>query len=464
MGRAGGRTLVVKMGGGRLASAPLVRESAATIAGLCRGGGRVAAVCAAAGGTTDELIEAAGSARKGGSGAPKAAVRLARKHADIARGAVRKEAVRRRVLRELDSDFAQLRLLLESAAALSEVTPRSMDYMLSFGERASARILAAAVSDAGRKAVAMTGHEAGILTDSNFGDARPLMDTTRLRVAKSVGGAFERKTVPVIAGFAGADQHGSVTTLGRGGSDYTAAIVGACVNADEVWLVGDSGGLLTADPRLVRGARTLREVSYAEAVEMTLFGSVHVHPRTFEPLLESGTPTRIKGPSGDGTRVSGSSDGTVKCVSSVRHNGLIDVRGGGMVGSLGTAAGIFDVLARAGVNVMMISQSPSESSITVVVRGADLDGAVHALESGLLGTGIKGLEVTSDVAVVALIGSGMRGTAGVASRVFGAVGGRGINVMMITQGSSELNLAFAVRDADAAAAVRAVHAEFGLEK
>lgn len=464
MGRAGGRTLVVKMGGGRLASPALVRESAGIIRDLARGGDRVTAVCAATGSTTDELISAAELARGGRHEAIRAAGRVAKRHAELARGAVRKEAVRKRVLRALDADFAKLRALLEGASVLGEVTPRSTDYLLSFGECVSARIVAAVLSDMGRRAVALTGQEAGILTDSNFGDARPLMDTTRLRVARSVGGALGRGTVPVVAGFSGADQHGRITTLGRGGSDYTAAIVGACVGADEVWLVGDSGGLMTADPRLVRGARVLPEVSYAEAVEMTLFGSMHVHPRTFEPLLESGTPTRIRGPSGDGTLVSGRSDGTVKCVSAVRHNGLIDVRGGGMVGSRGTAARIFEVLARAGINVMMISQSPSESSITVVVSRADLDGAVHALESGLLGTGIKGLEVTSDVAIVALIGSGMRGTAGVASRVFGAVGGRGINVMMITQGSSELNLAFVVRDADAAPAVRAVHAEFGLGK
>lgn len=457
-----GRSLVVKMGGGRLCSPSLVRESAGAVLKLARKR-PVAAVCAATAGTTDELISAADCARRGSPEALKIAGRIEKRHAKLTRAAVKKDAVRKRALRALGKDFAQMRALLEGASVLGEVTPRSMDYLLSFGERASAGLVAAALADMGGKAEVLSGQEAGILTDSNFGDARPLMDTTRLRVAKSVGGALERGAVPVIAGFSGADQHGSVTTLGRGGSDYTAAIVGACLGADEVWLVGDSGGLLTADPGLVEGARVLEEVSFAEAVEMTLFGSTHVHPRTFEPLLGSGTAARIKGPSGDGTRISAESDGTVKCVSSVRHNGLIDVRGG-MAGSRGTAAKIFGELARAGINVMMISQSPSESSITVVVRKADLDGAVHALESGLLGAGIKGLEVTSDVAIVALIGSGMRGTAGVASRVFGAVGREGINVVMITQGSSELNLAFAVRDSDAAGAVRAVHAEFGLGK
>lgn len=458
-----GRSLVVKIGGGRLSSPKLVRESAGMVAELASKN-RVAAVCAAAGGTTDELVAAADAARGGGPEALKIAGRIEKAHAELARGAVRKAAARKKVSRELESDFAQLRALLEGASVLGEVTPRSMDYLLSFGERAAARLVAAALSDMGRRTCVLTGQEAGILTDSNFGDARPLMDTTRLRVLKAVGGALGRRAVPVIAGFSGADQHGRVTTLGRGGSDYTAAIVGACLGAGEVWLVGDSEGLRTADPGLVEGAGVLPEASFAEAIEMSLFGSTSVHPRTFEPLLGSGASVRIRGPSGDGTRISDRSGGTVKCVSAVRHNGLIDVRGGGMVGSRGTAAKIFEALARAGVNVMMISQSPSESSITVVVRKADLDGAVHALESGLLGAGIKGLEVTSDVAIVALIGAGMRGTAGVASRVFGAVGKKGINVMMITQGSSELNLAFAVRDADAAGAVRAVHAEFGLGK
>ncbi|MEK6944448.1 MAG: ACT domain-containing protein, partial [Thermoproteota archaeon] len=169
-----------------------------------------------------------------------------------------------------------------------------------------------------------------------------------------------------------------------------------------------------------------------------------------------------------GTMVTASPDEatkkTVKCVSVIRHNGLIDIRGGSMVGAPGTAAKIFATLAKVGVNIMMISQNPSESSISVIVKQSDLDKAVNALEIELLGKIIKKLEITTDVAIVALIGSGMRGTVGVASRVFGAVAKKSVNVVMIAQGSSELNLAFVVKDSDCKYVVQALHDEFELAK
>ena len=218
---------------------------------------------------------------------------------------------------------------------------------------------------------------------------------------------------------------------------------------------------------MVPDARVLQEISYAEAVEMSMFGSKQLHSRTFEPVLDGDIPLRIRSSSNvsnEGTLVvpAGRSKNTIKCVSMMRGNGLIDIRGFGMVGAPGTAAGIFGTLAERGISVMMISQNPSESSITIVLKKADLYRAADALEAEHHGRTIKRLDLTLDVAIVALIGEGLRGTVGTASRVFAAVSGRGINVAMITQGSSELNLAFVVRDADAEAAVRALHEEFGL--
>jgi len=158
---------------------------------------------------------------------------------------------------------------------LGEVTPRSMDYLLSFGERLSIKIVAHAIADLGKKIYALTGNEAGIITDSNFGESKPLMDTTRLRVSKTLEPLFSKKVYPVIGGFAGADQHGRVTTFGRGGSDYTATTVGSCIKADEIWLMSDVDGLMTADPKLVKESKVLNEVSYVEAIEMALFGANH---------------------------------------------------------------------------------------------------------------------------------------------------------------------------------------------
>jgi aspartate kinase len=233
--------------------------------------------------------------------------------------------------------------------------------------------------------------------------------------------------------------------------------------------MSDVDGLMTADPKIVKDAVVIPEVSYVEAMEMALFGAKQIHPRSFEPLLSKKIPMRIKNTlnmDSPGTLVTASpdeaTDRTVKCVSVIRHNGLIDMRGGSMVGTPGTAATIFSTLAKAGVNIMMISQSPSESSISVVVKKNDLNKAVNTLEMNLLGKIIKKIDVTADVSIIALIGSGMRGTVGVASKVFGAVAKNNVNVMMIAQGSSELNLAFVVKDSDCEAAVRALHEEFDL--
>ena len=233
--------------------------------------------------------------------------------------------------------------------------------------------------------------------------------------------------------------------------------------------MSDVDGLMTADPKLVKDAKVIPEVSYVEAMEMALFGAKQIHPRSFEPLLTKKIPMRIRSTfniKNSGTLVTATPDEstkkTVKCVSVIRHNGLIDMRGGSMVGAPGTAATIFSTLAKAGINIMMISQSPSESSISVVVKKNDLDKAVNTLEMNLLGKIIKKIDVTSDVGIIALIGSGMRGTVGVASRVFGATASKKVNVVMIAQGSSELNLAFAVKDDDCVAAVQALHDEFKL--
>jgi aspartate kinase len=233
--------------------------------------------------------------------------------------------------------------------------------------------------------------------------------------------------------------------------------------------MSDVDGLMTADPKIVKNAKLLKEVSYIEAIEMAQFGAKQIHPRTFEPLLAKEISMKIRNSfnvKNEGTLVTASSSAknTVKCVSNIQNNGLIDIQGGSMVGTPGTAAKIFATLAKTGINVMMISQNPSESSITIVVKNTDLDRAVSILEMELLGKIIKKLDVTTGVAIIALIGSGMRGTIGVASKVFGAIEKNKVNVSMITQGSSELNLAFIVKNSDTNAAVRALHNAFALDK
>ncbi len=460
--------LVIKYGGSSIASAASIQNCAKYIASLSEN--QLIVVCSATDGTTDELIEISKSIKKENKKrAEQFVAKLIRHHKQLATKTIKKDTVRKRLLTNLERDFVELSNLIDGMVLLGEVTQRTMDYLLSFGERLSIKIVSAALEDARKRSIPLTGKEIGIVTDSNFGESRPLLDTTKLRVSKTIDELFEKGVIPVVGGFSGADQHGHVTTFGRGGSDYTATIIGSSIAADEIWLLSDVDGLMTADPAIVRDAKLINEVSYTEAVEMALFGAKQIHPRTFEPLLSKKIPMRIRSSfnhENQGTLISMSpsisTKDTIKCVSNIRNNGLIDIRGGSMVGTPGTAARIFATLAKAGVNVMMISQNPSESSITIVVKNADLDKAVNALELELLGSIIKKLEITTNVAIIALIGSGMRGTVGVASKVFNAIEQHNINVSMITQGSSELNLAFVVKDSDALTAVRALHTTFEL--
>lgn len=463
--------LVLKYGGTSISSAIDI-QAIANYINLLSKHNEIVIVCSAISGTTDDLIEISQSIKKENKDkAEQLALKIINRHKQLAKQTIKKLTIRKKLLEKLDTDFRELVALIEGMVLLGEVTPRSMDYLISFGERLSIKLISFAINDIGKKSISLTGKEVGIVTDSNFGESKPLMDTTRLRVSKTIDLQFSKKTIPVIGGFAGADQHGHVTTFGRGGSDYTATIIGSCIKADEIWLMSDIDGLMTADPKIVKNAKLLKEVSYIEAIEMALFGAKQIHPRTFEPLLTKKIPMKIRNSfnvKNEGTLVtdspSVSTKNTVKCVSSIRHNGLIDIRGGSMVGTPGTAAKIFATLAKSGINVMMISQNPSESSITIVVKNTDLDKAVNALEMELLGKIIKKLEVTTDVAIIALIGLGMRGTVGVASRVFGAIEKNKVNVAMITQGSSELNLAFVVKDSDSNVAVQALHDAFELDK
>jgi len=462
--------LVLKYGGTSISNTKDIQAICKHISTLSKKH-QIAIVCSATSGTTDDLIEISESIKKENkSKAEQLASKIINRHNQLAKQTIKKSDIQKKLLVKLNEDFTELLALIDGLVLLGEVTSRSMDYLISFGERLSIKLIAAAINDLSKKSISLTGKEVGIVTDSNFGESKPLIDTTRLRVSKSIDNLFSKKVIPVIGGFAGADQHGHTTTFGRGGSDYSATIIGSCIKADEIWLMSDVDGLMTADPKIVKNAKLLKEVSYTEAIEMALFGAKQIHPRTFEPLLTKKIPMKIRSSlmtNNEGTLVtaspSASVKNTVKCVSNIRNNGLIDIQNG-QIGTPGTAAKIFATLAKAEINVMMISQNPSESSITIVVKNTDLDKAVSILEMDLLGKIIKKLEVTTGVSIIALIGSGMRGTVGVASKVFTAIEKNKVNVSMITQGSSELNLALVVKNSDTNTAVRAIHDAFTLDK
>ena len=271
--------LVLKFGGTSISSATNIRYVAKLLQSLSKEH-KIISVFSAITGVTDDLIRITSLIQKGNKDAANnLAKKIIKNHMHIANQCVKNSKIRKELVEKMGTDLSELEELLHGMLLLGEVTPRSSDYLISFGERLSINLIAFTLNDLGSKAVALTGKDIGIVTDSNFGEAKPLMDTTRLRVSHTVESLLEKKTLPVIGGFAGADQYGNITTFGRGGSDYTATIIASSIKADEVWLMSDVDGLMTTDPKIVKNAKVLKEVSYTEAMEMALFGAKHIHPR-----------------------------------------------------------------------------------------------------------------------------------------------------------------------------------------
>lgn len=463
--------IVMKFGGTSLSDGKRIRNAAELVKRYKGQIEEIAVVASAMGGVTDDLIGAAERAKAGERAYVEGFLeRLSKRHLDALEEAVSDPGLRGELAGNIERELSDLGRALIGVSYLSELTPRSRDYILSFGERLSTRILCGALRDLGMRAEYFTGFEAGIITDANFGEAAPIYELARERVKAVLEGRLRSGSIPVVTGFIGGTADGIVTTLGRGGSDYTATILGALLDADEVWLMTDVNGLMTADPKIVPSAKTIRRVSYSEAAEMAFFGAKSLHPRALEPVSEKGIPLRIKNtfdPDGEGTLITKEggdrSDKVVKAVTLIKNVSLITVSGAGMVGAPGAAARIFKILGDNRINVLMISQSSSEYNISLVVPRASSKEAVAALRRDLQERGlVKEVISEDDVCVVAAVGAGMRGTPGVAARVFTAVARKGVNVRMIAQGSSELNISFVVGESDGATAVRAIHEEFSL--
>ncbi|MGQ9538960.1 MAG: aspartate kinase [Candidatus Bathycorpusculaceae bacterium] len=463
--------IVMKFGGTSVASGENIRRIAKLIASQTSQGHKIVAVVSALDGVTEKLLEAAEQAENRDRGfIPNFRKELLARHFKVVEEALTNTVVREEIQQITAATIDELEKVLTGIVYVGELTPRSKDYILSFGERLSTPIVYGALKDIGLEARFFTGGEVGIVTDSNFGEAAPLMNVTKLQVKERLEPLLMQGAVPVVTGFIAATQDGVTTTLGRGGSDYTATIIGAALAAQEVWIWTDVDGLMTSDPKIVPNARTLPELSFEEALEMAVFGAKAMHPRALEPLVDGDTIVRIKNifnPEDPGTtlvRKQKIKPGTtVKAVTLLRDVALINISGAGMIGAPGTAAKVFEILGKSNINILMISQGVSEANISLVVRRGVLDKAVNALEVALLGRGlISEIVAEDDVCAVSVVGAGMKNTPGIASRLFTAVARKGINVRMIAQGSSELNISFVVKEADGAATVQAVHEEFRL--
>jgi aspartate kinase len=459
----------MKFGGSSLANASRIKNAAEIIQRFSSEN-RIVVVASAMNDTTDRLLEMGELAAKGNNVRAREILgRIQKFHVKTAQ-ATSAPRMRKELLNGISRLNEDLKKTVDGISHLRELTPRSRDYLLSFGERLSTPILAAEIRSLGLKAHELTGAEAGITSDDKFGDAKPLTEVSYHQARRRLDPMLAKNEIPVVTGFIAATVEGSITTLGRGGSDYTASILGAALNTNEIWIWTDVDGLMTADPRIVKDARVLPTVSFGEALELSFFGAKMMHPRAVQPAAQRKIPVRIRNsskPALEGTLVSSGETKNggriVKAVSIIRSVGIVTVSGTGMIGSPGAAAKVFMALGSNSVNVMMISQGSSEATISCVVARKDVDNAVRALQLALLGQGLVDKVVAEkDACIIAVVGSGMKGTPGVAARIFGAVARKKINVRIVAQGSSEYNVSFVVSEHEGPEAVKVIHNEFQL--
>ncbi|MDH7510458.1 MAG: aspartate kinase [Methanolinea sp.] len=458
----------MKFGGTSVADGGSVSRVVDIVESCYRAGNEVAVVVSAQRGVTDQLIAIASE--------------LANNHnSDEIGRFINSLRVRHgKVLLETAEDYAdEVGILLEEQLCnleniltavhnLRELTPRSRDYIITFGERLNSLVVSAALKQRGIPSMTLDGCEAGIVTTANHGEA--------VAIPASEGKIKSRvlplltNTVPVIMGFMGCTEKGVVTTLGRSGSDYSAALIGAAIDADEIVIWTDVDGIMTSDPRIINDARVIPVISYHEVMELSYFGAKVMHPRSIEPAMKKDILVRVKNtfnPDHPGTAIvrgQKRDSRVVKALTYIEKVALVNICGAQMIGRPGVAKAIFTLLADRDINVMMISQGSSEANISLVIDESQEDAAKEALSVLVAEGRVREVTTNSDVCAVAVVGAGMAGARGTGGRIFSALGNGGVNVMMISQGSSELNISFVVTKADGPKAVRILHDEFRLSE
>jgi aspartate kinase len=455
----------MKFGGTSVGSADAIRQAVAITQGACDEAERVVVIVSAMSGVTDLLLTGANAAAGGNSEHYTAIVAALRdKHQVAAETLVMDEYDS--LMAAIDQYLDRFTSFCDSVQVLGEVTPRALDFIASLGERMNARMVAAALRAAGTEAEAVNATRL-ILTDAKHQNASPLLEPTCERVQAVLDPLLDERVVPVVTGFIGATEDGVTTTLGRGGSDYSGALVGACLDSDEVWIWTDVDGVMSTDPKIVPDARTIPTLTTAEVAELAYFGAKVLHPKTIQPLIEAGIPLRTKNtfnPDHPGTLVvkeNGDDGGAIKAVTIVRDLALITVEGMGMLGVPGIAGRTFTAVAETLTNILLISQASSEQSICFAVPEAQADRVVDALQTTfareLERRDINRIWAQKDVDIVTVVGAGMRKTPGVAGRIFTATGQHGVNVIAIAQGSSEHSISLVVDASDGDEALRCIH-------
>ncbi|MGE5378486.1 MAG: aspartate kinase [Bacteroidota bacterium] len=467
------RTLVMKFGGTSVGSADAIRQTAQIIRDAHDQYPRLVVITSAMSGVTDLLLKSATLAMQGQvDSLPETESTLRQKHFSAAEALIRDEELCLETKSKIDVLVQTLVNLCKAIAVLGEASPRALDAVASLGERMSVPLLAAVAQDAGIKVRAIEATEF-IVTNTHYQNAHPDFKATTEKTRAVLNPLIDEGIVPITTGFIGATPEGVITTLGRGGSDYTAGIIGSVLPADDVWIWTDVDGVMTTDPRIAPQAQTLSEISYGEIAELAYYGAKVLHPKTIRPIVEAGIGLRICNtfnPSHPGTRLiaNGHSNGKVhepekviKAVTAIRKQRLVTIEGRGMLGVPGVAARAFGAVASTGTSVPLITQASSEQSICFAVPSETAPCVLEALEKAFVheieDEDIDRVWSTVDVSIVTVVGAGMRHTVGVSGKVFSQLGNHGVNVLAIAQGSSEVSISLVVDSVDTENAVRALH-------
>ncbi|BBM73522.1 bifunctional aspartate kinase/homoserine dehydrogenase I [Rhodothermus marinus] len=457
---------VHKFGGTSVATADRIRRVVQLVQAEPETARRVVVV-SALGGVTDQLLGCidAALARTGAHRTTIEALR--QRHQEVLEALVLPEE-RTALEAQLNAHWQALTELLDGLYLLRECTPRTRDAIISFGERLSAPLVAAAFRAAGSEAIALEATEL-IRTDDTFGEANVDFVTTN-RLIRERFAAIPEDQIVVVTGFIGSTPEGVTTTLGRSGSDYTATILGAALDAELVVIWTDVDGVMSADPRLVPEAFVLPHLSYREAAEMAYFGAKVLHPRTMEPLQAKGIPLRIRNtlnPAAPGTLITAEAPPPpwyVRAVTAIRDVAVLMLEGSGMLGAPGLTGRAFQALAEHKINVLLVSQASSEQSLCLGVRAADAETALDVLRRTFafeLETGrIRRIYLVPECATVSVVGDRMRHQPGLAGRMFSALGQANVNVLAIAQGAAETNISAVIAQRDAQRAVQALHETF----
>jgi bifunctional aspartokinase / homoserine dehydrogenase 1 len=469
---------VMKFGGTSVGDAACIRRVVEIIQSAASEG-HVVVVVSAMSGVTNQLVAAATHA-EAGCGQTVAAIfeELGQKHHTAIEALIGSVPERERVANKIEDLLAMGNRLCQGTMLLGELTPRTRDAISSLGERLSILLVAAALTERGTASEAIEATRL-VVTDANHGGADPCMDRTRQRCHEYLLPRLQQGVVPVVTGFIGATVEGVLTTLGRGGSDYSATILGAALDADEVVIWTDVDGLQTADPRLVPGARTIPEISYREAAELAFFGARVLHPKTLRAVTQCGIPLWIRNsfaPERMGTKITpmaAASDDGVKALTAIGEVSLVTVCGPAFFRVQDFVGRTLRAAAAVQTEVLLLSQASSRNDLCLVIPSAQAKCAVEALRHefahdefahDLANASMEHITVDATVAIVTVVGQNMKSIPGIVGSAFGVLGRENVNVIAIAHGSSDCTLSFVVAEKDVKAAITSMHGEFRLGK